>query len=413
MTGSRRFPSIPPSVLVYLAWKNLVYKKLRSALTIAGIVVGIGSISFLLSLGLGLERLVTGEVIGNQSVRSIDITSPNSKIIKLDDELVAKVESLGKVDRLGRSFSLAGSLSVDSGEVDAVVYGIDEYYQDISNLAAVRGGLLTDDNVDGAYINSAAVQAIGLSDDSVVGKEIQLKIPLPELSNENTEDNLEAKKTEVIDRAYTIVGVIDSGSGSEVFINRQSINWANISHYSQIKLVAQDGADIAGLRRQIESMGLETASPVDTIEQINQIFRYFNIFLVSFGSIGMIVAILGMFNTITVSLLERTKEIGLMSAIGARHRDMRRLFLIESSLLSLLGSAIGIALAFVAGRILNVVMNYLAHSRGVGQGFSLFYSPLWLALTLTTTMIIIGLLIAILPARRAERINPINALRRE
>lgn len=403
--NKQTYPSIPKYMLAYMAWKNLVSKKLRSGLTIAGIVIGIGSIFFLLSLGLGLQNLVTNEIIGNQSIKSIEVTSPNSRIIKLDQESSERIASLGNVDKLGSSYTFAGSVSFSSSEVDAVVYGTDEAYQDISNISTVGGVLISNDDMSGAYINTAMLQAIGVANkDDVIGKKIALTVPLSGRSNNDTEK---------IDEEYTVIGVIDSGSGGEVFVNRKVFDHAEIDQYSQIKLVSNNTDNLPALRQQIESMGFETSSPIDTIDQINQIFRYFNLVLGGFGVIGMIIAILGMFNTVTISLLERTREIGLMVAIGARHKDMRILFLLESILLSLIGSFIGIMIASLLGSGVNLVMNSMASSRGVTDSFDLFSTPIWLILALVLFMVLIGLIVTLIPSRRAEKINPIDALRRE
>src|SRR4026208_32628 len=96
---------IPTSVLFYMAWKNLVHKKLRAFLTIFGVVIGIGAIFFLLSFGIGLQRLVTTQVIGNQSVKSVDITTPNSKIIKLDQTNFNQIKGLPHILQIGSSYS--------------------------------------------------------------------------------------------------------------------------------------------------------------------------------------------------------------------------------------------------------------------------------------------------------------------
>lgn len=127
----------------------------------------------------------------------------------------------------------------------------------------------------------------------------------------------------------------------------------------------------------------------------------------------MIVAVLGMFNTLTISLLERTKEIGLMVALGARSIDMRRLFVFEALFLSLFGSIIGIIGAFVLGQIVNIAMNQFASHRGVQDSFNLFAYPPLVVGGVIVFMAIVGLVVVYIPARHAEKINPIDALRRE
>lgn len=401
-----RYVSIPLHVLAYMAWRNLVSKKLRSFLTILGVIIGIGAIYFLLSLGLGLQNLVTEEIIGNQSVKSIDVSSPNSAVLKLDSDAADRIEKLTHVNKLGRSFSYAGSLRLNNSEVDTIVYGVDGNYQELANLAVVKGRLLEDKDANAIFLNQSALKAIGIEDTgSIIGQQLNLVIPLRSVDEDG--------EAQAINESYTVVGVIDSGAGSELFIPGSVFEQAGITQYSQVKLVADNADSIPDLRKQIESMGFETTSPIDTLDQIGQIFKYFNVILVGFGAIGMIVAVLGMFNTLTISLLERTREIGLMVALGGRHKDMRKLFVLEAVLLSAIGSMVGIAMAMLGGEVVNVVMNGLAESRGVRDSFDIFATPWWLTIGLVIFMVVVGLIVVFFPARRAEHINPIEALRRE
>ncbi len=401
----RRFASVPFHVLLFMAWRNLSTKKLRSLLTILGVVIGIGAIFFLLSLGLGLQNLVTKEVVGNKSIRSIDISSPNSRIVKLDANNVQKIKDLSQVDKVGASYSTASSITYNTSEIDAITYGVDVPYQDLSDFQIVKGRLLNKDDVKSVYVNTAFLEAVGVKDqDSIIKQSIDIYIPLQQTK---------AGKDTSLKDTFKIVGVINSGSGSEVFIPGILLDQKGVEQYSQVKLIAKENANIPDLRKQIESLGFETISPVDTIDQINQIFKYFNVILVGFGAIGMIVAVLGMFNTLTISLLERTREIGLMIALGGRNKDMRMLFVLEAVLLSLIGSLIGIAFAVAGGKVVNMIMNNMAARRGVSDNFELFSTPLWLVLALISFMVLVGLFVVLMPAHRAEKINPIDALRRE
>lgn len=403
-SSKQTFTSIPFSTLTYIAWQNLVHKKLRTFLTVFGVIIGIGAICFLLSFGIGLRELVTKEVIGNQSINSIEITSANSKIIKLDRKNIEKVRSLPHVSQVGSSYSYAGGLLFGSSEVDAVVYGVDEEYQKLTNLTTSKGRLIkkTDSNV--ALVNKTALNTIGAkSSSSVLGQEVELRIPIT-----NSENG-----TKEVRGSFLVIGVIDSGKGTEVFVPNFVFENAGVKTYSQIKLVADDNKNISNLRKQVESLGFETASPSDTIEQINQIFQFFTIMLVGFGAIGMIVAVLGMFNTLTISLLERTKELGLMMALGGRNKDMKLLFIFEAVILSVIGAVAGIILAMLSALVVNLIMNGFAQGRGVTESFSLFAFPIWLIVGLIVFMVLIGLAVVYFPAKRAEKINPIDALRRE
>lgn len=395
---------IPTSVLVHMAWRNLMHKKLRAFLTIFGVVIGIGAIFFLLSFGIGLQRLVTSQVIGNQSVKSIDVTTPNSRIIKLDNANFQKMKNLPNVVRLGGSYSYAGSLKSQGSEVDSIVYGEDDIYRKMNDIALITGKPLQAQNEDKIMINEAAVRALGFKDpDAAVDKKVNLRIPLVGADGQQREVN----------KSLTILGVVDGEGGNEVYVPGGIFSGAGVSSFSQVKIEATGSTQVAQLRKQIESLGFLTASPVDTIEQIDQVFKFFNVILAGFGAIGMIVAVLGMFNTLTISLLERTKEVGLMVTLGGRNRDMRKLFVFEAVLLSFSGAVLGILSAVMLGQVINFIMNASARGRGVTESFQLFATPLWLVAGTIGFMLAVGLMVVYIPARRAARINPIDALRRE
>ena len=403
LTRKFRNPNtVPLSVLVYIAWRNLLHKKLRAFLTIFGVVVGVGAIFFLLSFGLGLQQLVTNEVIGNQSIKSIDITTPNSKIIKLRDEHLQQIKQLPHVTQAGASYQYAGGLRAQGSEINVIVYGEDQTYLRMENLVLSSGRLLRETDEKALLLNRVALRAIGIDNPGdAIGKKVSLRIPL-----------VDADKDEIVDD-FTIVGVVDSEDGNETFISAGVFSAAGVKIYSKIKAEADEVASVDGLRDQIETLGFFTNSAIDTIDQIDQIFRFFNVMMAGFGAVGMFVAVLGMFNTLTISLLERTKEVGLMITLGGRNRDMRILFILEAVILSLAGAIIGIVLAIILGQIINLAMNIFASHRGVAEHFQLFAIPLWLVAGTIAFMLAVGLAVVYLPARRAARINPIDALRRE
>ncbi len=400
---NKNHKSISFFILLDIAWRNLVNKKLRTFLTLFGIIIGIGAIFFLFSFGLGLRDLVTRQVIGDRSIKSIDIRTPNSRILNLDESLANKLNGLAHVERVGKSYSYPGSISYQNSESDTVVYAVDKNYQDLSNLLLSSGRLLTNQDSDVIVVNKSLLSSIGINDaNKAIDKKITVKIPLKGLPS--GQDSLK--------KELTIVGVIDSGSGGEIFMPAGLLQVAGVKYYSQIKVVADDTTNVQSIRKQVESLGYQTDSPIDTLAQINQIFKIFTIILVGFGSIGMVVSVLGMFNTLTISLLERTKEIGLMMALGGRNRDIRKLFILEAILLSIAGAVVGIILAIINGNILNLLMNQSARSRGVTQSFDLFSTPAWLIGSMILFMIAVGIAVSFFPARRASRIDPIDALQR-
>lgn len=310
------------------------------------------------------------------------------------------------IKSVGVQVSLPGVVGIGRGESDTVVYGVDENFQKLGSLNLKAGRLLTGVDHNSVLISSSIAKLLGSKKESegdVVGKKIELTIPIKKYST---------AKEKIID-SFSIVGVIDSDLDNEVYLPVHVLTASGVSAYTSVKVKIDHTDHISAVRKQVEANGFETSSLADTMQEINNIFKFLNWILVGFGSIGTVVAILGMFNTLTISLVERTKEIGLMMSLGARRVDVRQLFMFDAMVISLIGSSVGVGVAYFLGLVVNYYINTGAKDRGVTQEFSLFVTPPWLfALVILSTMLL-GWLIAYLPARRASRINPINALRQE
>lgn len=399
--SSDRLKTIKLRNLLHIAFKNMKFKRFRSLLTILGVVIGIGSIFTLLSFGLGLQDLVQNEIAGSESVKVVDVSSPNSELIELDATNLERIQNVANIERIGSLNTSAGQIEFESAKTDAVVYGVDENYLEQSNLAIVKGRQLDAAAKNEVLINKSFLESLGYEDlNLALEKKITISLSLPDGSYP-------------VQEPFSIVGVIESGSGSVLYIPRTNFADAGQTVVQQVKLSAADDSDIGSIRQQLESFGFETSSPLDTIDQVNRFFGFLNVVLVSFGGIGMLIAVLGMLNTLTISLLERTKEIGIMVALGGRRKDMKRLFITESLLLSLAGGLVGIIGAILVGFIADAILNGVASSRGVVDRFSLFSeSPVLISLSIGF-MLFVGLLVAYAPAKRAERIDPIDALRGE
>ena len=389
------------SMLLRMALANIRAKKFRNNLTMLGVAIGIGSIFLLLSFGLGLQNLVQKEIIGTDSVRVINVTSVNSDILKLDDQTVERMGKIDGVEKIGKQNTAAADFQLGSAKADGVVYGIDKEYLSLNNFTMVAGDKIQPDKLDELMIGESLLKTLGYDDVSTaIGKTMSLTLRLDD-----------GEKT--LDSPLKIVGVIKSESGSAIYVSQVLYSQLGEDNLKQLKVVSRDDTSVTAIRQQIEAMGYQTSSPLDTIDQVNRFFKFFNILLVGFGAVGMLIAIIGMLNTLTVALLERTKEVGLMIALGARRRDMRRLFITESLLLTMIGGAVGVVLSILVELVVNVLANQSAFSRGVDESFSLFAVPVWLVGVTILFMLLVGYAVSLLPARRASRIAPVDALRRE
>jgi len=258
-----------------------------------------------------------------------------------------------------------------------------------------------------AVVNRAMLKVLGLKETEAVGKNISTSfVVVGDLlgSNQN--------KTESSPSEYTIVGVVPDDKSPVMYVPFTDLRGLGIVNYSQIKLAAVGGPDLDKIRRSVESMGFVTRSVADTVSQVNSLFATLRTVLALLGMVALAVASLGMFNTLTVSLLERTREVGLMKAMGMKSHEVKELFLTESMIMGFFGGTIGVGVGIVAGKLLGVFLSLFAVMKGVGFVDVSYVPPLFMIVVIMLSLIV-GILTGIYPARRATKISALNALRYE
>jgi putative ABC transport system permease protein len=142
------------------------------------------------------------------------------------------------------------------------------------------------------------------------------------------------------------------------------------------------------------------------------VFLIVDMLLALVGSIGLAVSCLGITNTMVMAVLERTREIGVMKAVGAEDQDIRWLFLAESAAIGAMGGVIGLIFAWVLGRVINISANFYFVSQGF-QKENLFTIPLWLIGAAIAFAILVSIAAGLYPADRAAKIDPTRALRHD
>jgi ABC-type antimicrobial peptide transport system permease subunit len=178
------------------------------------------------------------------------------------------------------------------------------------------------------------------------------------------------------------------------------------------KVKVKDKDTISDTKSKIENMGFGTNYIGDTIQQIASFFLVFRYIVGGFGFIAMLVAILGMFNTLTVSLLERTREVGVLKSNGAVRRDIWRIFLSEAMIISTVGGFLGIIFGILAGESVNLIFNKLAQGNG-SDPVDFFYTPVYFIFATILATLLVGFLTGYYPSKRATKINALDALKYE
>lgn len=258
-----------------------------------------------------------------------------------------------------------------------------------------------------AVVNRAMLKVLGINESDAVGKKFNVSFVVVGDLLADEKEKVESASTE-----YKIVGVTPEEKSPLFYVPFIDLRSLGITNYSQVKLVVKNQADLSKTRRQVEAMGYVTRSVADTVEQINSLFNTLRTVLMLLGMVALSVAALGMFNTLTVSLLERTREVGLMKAMGMKSSEVQELFLTESMVMGFLGGILGIILGLLSGKILGIILSLFAVFKGVGI-VDISYLPFSFILIILFLSLFVGLATGIYPARRATRISALNALRYE
>ena len=394
-----RFP-----YLLYLAYRNLFSHKMRTILTAGGVAISVGFIVFLISFGLGLQRISTDQITNLEALQVLDVSIAKSKVLSINDETINKFTKLGNVEEAYPQVSSATKISYNKSSIDGVVYGKNTEYLKLEDVKLTAGRQYSNESTDEAIINVAAQNQLATGD--AIGKEITLDVVI------RTELLSKDEKVKQFSKTFKIVGVVNDKSAPFVYVPLHIFTDNGVVNYSNAKVKMLNKNDVNQAKLQIENMGLKASSIKETIDQINQFFSIFQVILISFGGIAILVAALGMFNTLTISLIEKTREVGFMKALGTMRHDVYWLFTLESVLIGALGSVVGVASGVGLGVVLNSAIFGLASSTG-NQAVELFYIPAYLIFLILGSSVLVSLLTGVYPARRAAKISPLDAMRYE
>lgn len=258
-----------------------------------------------------------------------------------------------------------------------------------------------------AVVNRAFIELLGIDVNKAVGSTFEIGFVILNTLKPDLDRTAESKPT-----VYTVSAVIEEGSTPLVYVPLGDIVGLGTTNYSQVKLVAKDKSDLEKIRQQIDNLGYKTASVADTVAQIDRLFGTARAVLATFGLVALAVASLGMFNTLTVSLMERTREVGIMKAMGMQSSEVKELFLAEAMAMGLLGGVFGVLTGFLAGKLLGIVLSTFAIVKGVGWIDISYIPPLFVVFVLILSFAV-GVVTGIYPARRATKISALDALRYE
>ena len=394
------------------ALESLNANRLRSGLTMLGIIIGVGAVIAMLSVGQGAQSTITGAISGigtnllfvTSGNRTQDVRNPRPLTME-DAQAIADPLVSPDVEAVAPEIEGSAEVSVANGkQTTNSITGVTPNFFSMQNYAVTEGTFISQDQI----LGQASVVVIGPSiADKLFGRH----------------DGLVGDTLRLNGQPFRVIGITASKGGgsfgsqdSSIFVpistaQARLIHRAAVNEVDLIFVQATSADTVTQVLRQRHHtpIGIDDFtifSQKDILSIATTITGVFTIFLGGIAGISLLVGGIGIMNIMLVSVTERTREIGLRKALGARRRDILVQFLTESSLLSLLGGVIGIALgwalAFLVGRI--------ATASGSPFNPTVNLSSILLATLFSTA---IGLFFGIYPANRAAGLEPVDALRYE
>jgi putative ABC transport system permease protein len=436
--------------LLRLIFDNLLRQKGRVALTAVGVVIGTASIVLLVSLANGLQEAAISQFASSGTLTTINVyqgdtsmvnpgaavspgaTNPsNSRKGLLTGTAITQIASIPGVDAVIPRIGLETYAIIKAGKLEnsANVMGVrveDTKLLNV-NIASGSGTLQKGTAIVGGWLiknfyNSSprpGVENLPQTAD-ILGKRIHLVIS-------RYTDKGEIKKTVEL----TVVGVtkeVLSEYDSTFLVNLQDVeSWnewirgkrinRNLEGYPEVLVKTKSLDSVLPIAEKIKKMGYRSQSPMSFIKQIQNTFTILQLVVGSIGAISLLVAAIGIANTMTMAILERTREIGLMKAIGATNRDILGIFLGEAASIGFIGGAFGAALGWGMGKIFNSVfagaLSGLFPMPTNGSPMQLVNTPIWLLVFAILFSSLIGLISGLYPSIRAAMMQPVVALKYE
>lgn len=372
-----------------MAWTNIVHHKMRSFLTTLGVIIGVASIIALISIVNGATASINAEVstFGANKLTIQTTASPLKAGLSQ-----GQLEELNQVDGTrGIAPTLTTQLSIRSADArldDVTISGRNHiYYQESADVTQGREIKISDVEQETVVaVISPSVARTLFPGQEPVGQSLFLN-----------------------GLTYQVIGVSDADSEEIVIPYTTALRTLDIDTVQQVDVFKEESADVATVKRDLSAKMYQfyneqedrytIVSLDEALDSIDQINTMLSLLLTGIASISLIVGGIGIMNMMLVSVTERTTEIGLRKALGARPRAIRLQFLLESILLSLMGGGIGI--------IVGVGLAYLV-SLLIGTTFTISVGTLLLAAGFS---MLVGVVFGYAPARKASLLHPIEALR--
>ena len=401
------------------ALEGLSGNKLRSGLTVLGIVIGVAAVIAMLAVGKGAQESITGSI--NSIGTNLLVVFPGGKeqdrfrsLTMRDAEALRDQLAAPSIEAVAPTLEIGGEVTFGGQQMSSPLIGVTPEYFQVRNVNVAEGEVITEEHVLGrasvVLLGSEVAETLFGHADGVTGETVRIE-----------------------GQPFRVIGVLESKGGGElgseddqVIVplttakarlmgprsgqagDRIDVIYVQAASGDLVSQAMEEMAQILRARHRITD-GMDDFTiftQQDLLAEAESITNVLTIFLGGIAGISLLVGGIGIMNIMLVSVTERTREVGLRKALGARKRDILTQFLTESSLLSFLGGLIGILL----GWLISLIVGQIAAANDAPFTPVVGIDAILLA---TIFSAVIGLFFGIYPANRAAGLEPVEALRYE
>lgn len=439
------------SDLFKTAFRNLRNRKTRTRLTVIGVVIGTCAIVIMVSIGVGIDKMLTAQFESNSSLNKItvyqgynDDGTENEETV-LDDRALEYMSGIEHVEFAVPVMDMEQYVAVSRGKYSLGwgLRAIDASAMEAMGFTLKEGSFAGMDKNTVFFGERAVTNFMDSQGNSVKYKfdsdynleecEIDAMKDIFNVSvKENSEDGGVKTGTStpqrlrvggVIKSDYKVDQYSDSGVYMDMALAKELIKQYNMLNkvknqkfsYSNIYLMVDDMENVKAVKEVLEEKGFSSYSDDEELEYTKKIMLAVQLVLGAIGAISMFVAFFGISNTMVMSVMERTKEIGVMKVLGCELKDIKAMFLYEAGTIGLIGGTIGLIISYILSLIANGVARLVMGSMNSGEDFYVCVSsiPPWLAILGIGFAVGVGVIAGLSPAKRSVKVSALTAIHNE